>query len=375
MENDSIRIHRKVRMNLPFKLFDRYVLAIFIRQLIFALLAAVLIFIIVDLVEHLDSFIDKDVPYPIVLQYYGYYLPYILYLVLPVAVLLSVLFTFGGLSRTHELTAMKASGIGLHRILLHLFLFGILLSGWNFIFGETVVPYTNKQNKDIYRYHVTGVSSNRVSRQGDIYLRNRPGHLLHIKYFDPEHNLIYNLDWQRFSGEIMQERLIARKGSWNDTSWVLEKGKEWFFFGDSTGVDQFTKRSFTDLGFVPPDLMKVQTNPEEMDYWQLGGFVKRLRQMGGDPQKWMVELAFKTSMPWTCAIVILLGVPIAAHYRRSGISLSFGIGLFISFIYFALQQVGRILGFNGVLHPMAAAWLGNVVFIFFGMILYWRVEK
>jgi lipopolysaccharide export system permease protein len=97
--------------------------------------------------------------------------------------------------------------------------------------------------------------------------------------------------------------------------------------------------------------------------------------MGGDPMKWSVELAFKTSMPWTCAIVVLLGIPIAAHYRRSGVTLAFGIGLLISFIYFALQQFGKVMGFNGILTPQMAAWIGNFVFIIVGVLLFWKVEK
>lgn len=362
-------------MTPPFRLFDRYVIGIFIRYLFFSLLASVAIFIVVDLVEHLDKFIDKKVPFEVVFQYYGYYLPYILYLVLPVAILLSALFTVGGLSRTHELTAMKASGIGLHRILLHLLGLAILFSLWNFLFGETVVPYTNKQNKDIYRYHVKGVSSDQVSRRGDIYLRNQPGQLVHIKHFDQAKGMIYNLDWQGFKGQVMQQRLLARKATWEDSSWVLENGRQWFFSPDSTTLRRFQYQTFYDLGFTPSDLMKVQTDPEEMDYWELDHFVKRLRSMGGDPQKWAVELAFKLSMPWTCAIVVLLGIPIAAHYRRSGVTLSFGIGLFISFIYFALQQIGRVLGFNGYLPPLGAAWMGNFVFLLIGAFLFWRVRK
>lgn len=362
-------------MTPPFQLVDRYVVKMFLQRLIFTLLAAAVIFIIVDLVEKLDTFIDKDAPYWVVLRYYGYYVPYILYLVLPVGVLLATLFTVGSLSRAHELTAMKASGIGLHRLLWHLLFLGLLFSGWNFLFGETVVPYTTKRAEDIYRYDIKQISQDKASRRGDIYLRNRPGELVHIKYFDAQKNTVFNLDWQRYTGVTMRQRIFAQKALWKNSSWVADKGKEWFFSGDSIALKNYSKRTFHNLGFVPEDLMKVQTDPEEMDYWQLDQFVKRLKIMGGDPVKWSVELAFKTSMPWTCAIVVLLGIPIAAHYRRAGVTLAFGIGLLVSFLFFALQQIGKVMGFNGVLPPQAAAWIGNFVFIIVGILLYWKVEK
>ncbi|MCX6640616.1 MAG: LptF/LptG family permease [bacterium] len=362
-------------MKLPLKLFDRYVLNLFIRQLLFALLAATVIFIVVDLVEHLDKFIDRKVPFIIVFEYYAYFLPNIIYLVLPVAALLSALFTVGGLSRTNEITAMKASGIGLHRIQLHLLVLGLLLSTGNFFFGETIVPYSNKIDQQIYRYYVKGESPEQVSSSGVTYLRNRPGELVRIKHFDQTRGQIYDLDWQQFNQEVMVRRVTAPKALWLDSTWVLESGRKYFYSPDSIRQVRFVREPFANLGFKPSDLAKVQTDPKDMGYWQLLDFVQKVRDMGGDPHKWEVELAFKQAMPWTCAIVILLGVPIAARYRRSGVSLAFGIGLLISFLFFAMQQTGRIMGYSGSLEPFIAAWTANLTFTVVGMLLYWRVPK
>jgi len=362
-------------MTPPLRLFDRYVLGQFGRYLLFSLLAAASIFVVVDLVEHLDTFVDKKASAGIVVMYYGYYLPYILYLVLPVATLLAALFTVGSLSRSHELTAAKASGIGLYRILGHMLALGILLSGANFLFGETVVPYTNKRSADIYRYNIKGVSRDQAERQGRIYLRNKPGEMVHLDHFDPKTGTVYDLNWERFSGVILKERLIARQAVWKDSIWIAQKAQLWRFYSDSAGVQRIPQQAFGNLGFTPTDLVKVQTNPEEMGYWQLKGFVRRLQTMGGDPVRWLVELAFKTAMPFTCAIVVLLGVPIAAQYRRSGMVVGMGIGLLISFVYFALQQFGKVMGYNGDVSPQLAAWLGNGVFILVGTVLYWKVGK
>lgn len=359
----------------PLRIFDCYVLRFFIHYLLFSLFAAALIFIIVDLIEHLDTFIDKKVSFLMVSLYYGYYLPYIIYLMLPVATLLATLFTVGGLSRNNELTAMKASGIGLHRILLHLLTAGLILSGVNFLFGETIVPYTNKRSKDIYRYHVKGVSPDQASRQGRIYLRERPGEMVHIDNYDIKTQTIYDLDWGRYNGAQITERVTAKQAVWRDSQWVVLNGRYRRYSIENLTATRLDSVPLPDLTFKPADLTKVQTDPEEMGYWQLRRYVERLRMMGGDPQKWLVELAFKLSMPFTCAIVVLLGVPISAAYRRSGLVLSWGLGLLISFIYFALQQIGRVMGINGTLNPAYAAWLGNAVFILFGLFLYLRVRK
>ncbi len=362
-------------MTLPLRIFDRYVVARFFRFLIFSLAAAALIFIVVDLIEHLDSFIDKKVPYLIVLRYYGYFLPYIIYLVLPVAALLAALFTIGGLSRTHELTAMKASGIGLYRPLLHLLALGLLLSGANFCFGETVVPYTSKQQKDLYRYYVKGISRDKAGRQGKMYLRNRPGEMVHLDHFDPKKGLVYELNWERFDGQQLRQRLDARQAVWQDSVWVVQSGQLWTFNPAGMTYRRLRQEPCDYLGFLPADLVKVQTDPEEMGYWQLQRYVARMKEMGGNPLRWTVDLAFKLAMPFTTVIVILLGVPVAARYRRSGMVMSIGIGLLASFVFFALQQIGRVMGYNAQLTPVQAAWLGNAVFIMVGALLYVQVRK
>jgi lipopolysaccharide export system permease protein len=363
-------------MILPFRLFDRYLLKTFVRFLLFALLAASAIFVVVDLIEHLDSFIDKKVPYLIVVQYYLLYLPYIIYLVLPMATLLSALFTVGNLSRNHELTAAKASGIGLYRILFHLLFVGILLSAGNFFFGETLVPYTNRENQDLYRRRVSANPAQQGG-PGRIYLRNQPGEMVRLDSYDEKSGTAHNLDYQDFDGQTLVRRLNAREAIWKDTAWVVASGQLWVFHPDCTVSRAIHDQTFSDLGFTPADLVikEVRTEPEAMGYWQLRRYVATLQIVGANTLRWNVDLAFKEAMPITCAIVILLGVPIAAQYRRSGIALSIGMGMLISFTYFAFQQIGRVIAYNGSLSPLTAAWLGNGVFIIVGIVLYLRVRK
>ena len=90
------------------RILDLYTLRKFVFVLLFALLAFVSIFVIIDLVERLSDYIDKQVPAGVVMSYYFYFIPYILVLMLPIAMLLASLFSVGNLGRYQELTAMKA---------------------------------------------------------------------------------------------------------------------------------------------------------------------------------------------------------------------------------------------------------------------------
>ena len=72
------------------KILDSYVGRRFFSTLLFGLLAFLAIFVVVDLIEHLDTFIDKKAPALLMVQFYLYFTPYIVLLTLPVAMLLCV---------------------------------------------------------------------------------------------------------------------------------------------------------------------------------------------------------------------------------------------------------------------------------------------
>ncbi|OQX95456.1 hypothetical protein B6I21_05345, partial [candidate division KSB1 bacterium 4572_119] len=137
------------------KILDKYLLSNFFGTLIFSLVAFSAIFIIIDVIGFLDKFIDHNVPIPVVAKYYVFYLPYIIILTLPVATLLSSLFSVGQLARYNEITAMRASGLSNYRILTPLFIAGILISMLSMYTGERFVPFTNQQKKDVYESYVS----------------------------------------------------------------------------------------------------------------------------------------------------------------------------------------------------------------------------
>ncbi len=98
------------------RIHDRYVLGGFARNLLIGLLAFTVIYITVDISEETDNFYDHGATIREVASYYFYTLPWIVLLVMPVAVLLSSVFTLGRLSRENELTALISSGTPLVRI-------------------------------------------------------------------------------------------------------------------------------------------------------------------------------------------------------------------------------------------------------------------
>ena len=132
---------------------DLYLLRQFWIILGISVLGFVSIFVIVDLIENLDRFMDNKVPSPIVIQYYLYTLPWFVSIGLPMSMLLSTVFSLGSMVKRNEWTAMKASGISLYRVSFPLLLSGIIMSGGSFVLDNKLVAIGNEKRFEIDRDH------------------------------------------------------------------------------------------------------------------------------------------------------------------------------------------------------------------------------
>ena len=348
------------------KILDRYITSRYVMKLLWAITMATTVFLVVDLVEMMDNFIDKRVPVATIFRYYYLYIPYIIYLILPVATLLATLFTVGGLTMTNELSAMFVSGIPFHRPLGLLLITTCLVAFAGFILGETIVPETNRKRMDIERYEVKKLPRDVRSRHGELYMQIAPAEQLQVRRYNPDTYEAFGIQVVEISNGKISKRTDAEKMVWRDSEWRLQ-GVIHRSFTDSNEVvlERNIPMSIDARGIRPDELEKVQTAPEEMNFAELKSFVNRLKSMGASSLRWEVDLLFKVSLPVAAIIIVLFGAPIASIRRRSGPALGFGLALFICFIYFGFIQVGKVLGYNGLLPPVISAWIGN---FFFGLL-------
>ena len=116
-----------------------------------AIMGFLSIFLIVDLIENLDRFMDNNVPKKIVMEYYIYTIPYFLSIGLPMSVLISTIFSLGTMIKQNEWTAMKAAGISLYRISSPIIFSGFFISGCSFILDNKFVSFGNEKRFEIDR--------------------------------------------------------------------------------------------------------------------------------------------------------------------------------------------------------------------------------
>jgi lipopolysaccharide export system permease protein len=93
--------------------------------------------------KYIDDLMGKGIPFSVILELLFYVSASLIPLALPLAILLSSIMTFGNLSENNELTALKASGLSLYRIMRPLMLVVVIIATATFYFANFVIPVAN----------------------------------------------------------------------------------------------------------------------------------------------------------------------------------------------------------------------------------------
>src|SRR6202162_863608 len=208
------------------RLMDIYILRRF--TVYFALIMAVFVFLFETFTffELLDDIAPHHVAFLVVINYFRYLTPYLVYNLAPLGALVSVLVTLGIMSKNNEIVAIKASGISLHRLVIPLLIAGIVLAGAMLLVNETYLPYAN-QRQDALRNQIKGRPPQTYTHpQRWIFGENSK--IYNYDLFRPLQNLfgglsVLEIDPVTFN---VRRRIFATRAHWSASPkiWLLESG-------------------------------------------------------------------------------------------------------------------------------------------------------
>ncbi|MFH1051933.1 MAG: LptF/LptG family permease [bacterium] len=357
-------------------LLDRYILKQLSLTLLFSLIALTLIFLIVNYLETLDNFLDKNVTWDIIVLYYIYFLPEILKLLTPVALLVSTLFTIGRLSTQNEITAVKTGGISIYRIMLPLAVFSILISFGQLYFNGWIVP-KSLQSKFLIeeKYLSKRITGGPIF---NLYFRDNPTTNVIIQYYDAETKTGNKISIETYSSEKkprLVKRTEARKIVWDSTNstWILYGGIIRDFEKGKIAMTPFDSLK-ADISISHDRIAQLKRSPEEMNFSELKNYIEILKQGGKDVRKQMIEYYGNFAFPFANFIVILFGVPFASVRRKGGLAIQIGAALVISFLYLVFTKISQTIGFAADINPIVAGWGANILFFVLGLITIWKTK-
>ncbi len=351
----------------------RYLTTAFFRHFALVQVVVISIFTVVDFFSRIGRFTKSDVDFSRVLLYMLLKIPQIFVLMFPVSIILAVLIVFGMMNKNNEILALRSSGISLHYLVRPLLIIGVMMSGLLFLVSETVVPDSTALSNRIYRVEIKKKSVLTTSGE-NIWTRGKR-QIVHIKHYNPAIQSIFGVSLYYFDQEFqLARRIDAERGTFKDGRWYFHNSLEQTLISENSTYDiQFRDEYPVKLDLLPTDLKSVIRQSEEMGFAELLDYIRKVESEGYDATIYKVDLHSKVAFPLICIIMCMAGIGIAvrgALKDKLPLAVIYGIG--VSFFFWVIYSFCLSLGYGGMLPPLVAAWLPNVIFSCVGglMLLY-----
>lgn len=342
-------------------MLDRYVTRRLVVPVMFVLVSTLALYVVVDLTQNIDDMAKNHAPLNVIAGYYWNIMPQAMTEVVPFGLMIGVLILLTVLERQLELTALKAAGVSLYRLLVPVLLVGMAgaISMW--LLSESVVPRANTNSKrllDRIKGRETSRSYLATDRQW-LVSRDERSFYNYLR-FDPEEQAV--IPFTMFTvDDAMRLRfhLVAPRLMYRDGGWVADGG--WYRSIDESGVDSFHRIQSPMEVNVPesPSYFGQEfRRPDEMSYRDLGIYIQALRDSGYQPGRLVVRWHQKFSYPLSAFVLVLLALPYGLNRggRRSSTMQGVAIALSLGMGYLIVMTLFGKMGEAGLLDPRVAAW-------------------
>jgi len=358
----------------PPKILDRYIIKEVLSFVALAVAALTIMLIMQTLFELLDMLINKRVAWPYVAKLLIYRLPAYLVVTFPISLLASSELAIARFSTDGEITAMRAGGISLRRIMIPFLIASLIVSILSFCINDYIVPEANHISQNIIREIVLKKGPPNIMR--NVFFRDAENRYFYINRLDEDKMIMQDIMVYEITREKFPRVITAKRGVWVVDTWKLENGTIYNY--DENGKITY-EMNFVNLDIiVKEDLQKFFTNqrtPQEMSSKELSQQIDILKQAGADTKNFEVDYHMKFSIPYSGLIFVLLGVPLGLRVKRGGKATGVIISIVLVLFYYVLLSTTRSMGRGGMMSPVIAAWLPNIVFGVLGIFIMLSAER
>ena len=359
----------------PGAVTTRYVIREFVGVLLPILAAFLILYLIVDFFDRLDVLLKNHASFGAAARYFLFKIPLIVTLIVPPAVLAALLISLGMLSRRNEITALRASGVGLVQTGLPLLALAAVISVAALLWDETLVPYCTREYQYVNVVEIRKRPQRAVLNDNGIWYHGADG-FYNIEHIDPRHNTLAGLTIYRTDEAFDLRRIIeVAAARWTGRDWELTDATERVILANGEIETRKLAADAPVLHETLGDFLEVHREPAELSYLALRERIAALSRKGIDASSYLVDLNLKLAVPFTTLVLACVAVPLAGRVQRHpSIAAILGTGLALGFGYWVILALANSLGQSGVLPPLVSAWLANVIYAGVGLALFLGAE-
>jgi LPS export ABC transporter permease LptG/LPS export ABC transporter permease LptF len=365
------RMKRLFKTSFPL-LLDEYVLRLYAANFLLSLGSLAMLLVVFAFFDLISDIVRNQTPFVIVGDYLFNLIPNIISTVTPLCSLLAVLITFGSLNRSSELTAMKATGVSLYRVLAPILVLAAILASALFGFDEYYLPGANRRQEQL-RAEIKGKPAQTFLLPGRKWITGQankagdPARIFYYQAFDQARDVFANLTVFEFDPQTftLQRRIFAQNVRWDPAvnRWIFDNGWQRTFSGKFiTSYQPFPVATFPEIREQPGYFTKEDKASDEMSYGELDRYIADLRQSGFDTVKLRVQLDNKLSVPAITLVMAILAVPFAVSMGKRGGLAGIATAIGVAIAYWVVADVFSSMGNVNSLPPLLAAWSPDLLF-------------
>jgi lipopolysaccharide export system permease protein len=387
-------------------IIDRYILKSLVGPFFLSFATIVFVLVLQFLAGFSDRFLGKGIGLADIVELVVLQSAWMVVFAVPMAVLVSVIMTYGAMTNNSEITVLRASGLSLFRLAAPVLVVAALLTLFVERFNNVVLPEANYRARvlmaDIVRakpafgltenafssfidgYSIFVKDTDEASREMRgvlLYDLTRPGYRTMVSaergligFAGNDRYLIMTL----YNGEIHEMRYPSLAGYrtmsfarhrlvFESSGFGFTRSGESRFRGDARDL------SATELLAAARQQerkIKVAGNPAL--------FAENDRQRLAAEQvlynRYMTEYHKKYALPVACLVFALAGVPLGVLARRGGFGAGAGLSLLFFVLYWSMVITGEKLAERGILDPAAASWSGDVILALVAFLMIHRLN-
>ena len=357
------------------KILDIYIIKKFLGTFFFSMALIILIVVVFDISEKIDDFLAKDAPLKaIVFDYYFNFIPYFVSLFSPLFTFIAVILFTSQMATRTEIVAILSSGVSYNRILRPYMVSAVVIALLSLYLNNFLIPHATKKRIEFEDRYIHDQFHN---HDRNIHKQIAPDNYIYLERFATEENTGYRFSIEKFNKGLLYYKLMAETIKWDSVKsrWMINN----YFIRTINGADEYIKKGAridTTFDFTPKEFGRKDNTVETMDYNELNEYIDSERLKGSDNiEVSLISKYGRTSFPIATFILTLIGVSIASRKIRGGIGMHIGLGILISFTYIMFMQVSTTFAAGGLIKPLIAVWIPNVLFSFLAWYLLKKAQK
>jgi len=339
------------------------------RQNLFLLFVILLvgtgIYLLTDLFEKIDDFIESSQGLLTILLFFSLKIPIIISQILPAVFLLASVIQLNLLARSNETVALQAGGISPLVIMRFLLVYGLFWACMQLFFSQYVGVEADRYAMTIWREQVKGEAERQARVRGLWFTEGN--YVVHLDLANAKQGTGRGFTAYELADNGLSINTIIKAESFAilDDVWRLKKG----IIGEPK---KFGRRAF-EVYDIPLQqdlnsfaLVESTRNLAQLSIWELTAAIQRLQSAGSNVEG--LRVAWHGKLAYAASIVVVGLFALAISQATVNIYKATGWSLLVIFVIYSVNTFCASLGGKGVLDPAVSAWIANITGFFVALV-------